>query len=92
MPRSINYTILITVWAASFALAAGIISARGVESIKPLLETPVCMSPELWKEMDEVTSSVTICIGLFSMLVYSFSLSHTSPFQFSLSIAPVLNR
>jgi hypothetical protein len=92
MPRSINYTILITVWAASFALAAGIISARGVESIKPLLETPVCMSPELWKEMDEVTSSVTICMGLFSMLVYSFSLSHTSPFQFSLSIAPVLNR
>jgi hypothetical protein len=93
MPRSINYTILITVWAASFALAAGIISARGVESIKPLLETPVCMSPELWKEMDEVSSKCYDMHGpVFNAGLFVLSLPYLLFSVVLLSIAPVLRR
>jgi hypothetical protein len=45
MPRSIRIlTTLIMMWAAASAFTAGILSAFSVESIRPLLLTPVCMS------------------------------------------------
>ena len=62
MPRSMNFATLFAVWAASSAFVAGVMSASAVESIKPLLSTPVCVSPKLWKEMYKVCEFVCVCV------------------------------
>eukprot|EP00277_Geminigera_cryophila_P013547 CAMPEP_0179446800 /NCGR_PEP_ID=MMETSP0799-20121207/30355_1 /TAXON_ID=46947 /ORGANISM="Geminigera cryophila, Strain CCMP2564" /LENGTH=177 /DNA_ID=CAMNT_0021236423 /DNA_START=17 /DNA_END=547 /DNA_ORIENTATION=- len=52
MPRAVSIATLVTIWAASFAFAAGILSSSAALSIKPLLKTPVCMSPSIWRQMN----------------------------------------
>jgi hypothetical protein len=51
MPRPIGYALIFIVWLALSSFTAGILAASGVDSIKPLLETPVCMVPDLWLDM-----------------------------------------
>ena len=51
MPRPIGYALIFIVWLALSSFTAGILAAIGVDSIKPLLETPVCMVPDWWLNM-----------------------------------------